>query len=316
MDTPALRVAICIATYRRPEGLLALLTSLSALQFGDAPPQVEIIIVDNAPEAPAVETLGPLGGLSRWPITYVIETVRGIVAARNRALDEIAAQVDYIAFLDDDEIVEPIWLAALLATIQRTGAAAVQGQLEPIYETSPTSWMDDLGIFRLGPYQEGEVKPSAAVGNVLIDAAFIREHALRFDMRFNLTGGEDEEFFKRLRRVGGLIVTSPRALVRETVPAARMTASWIAQRYFRKGNTLGRIALLHANGRAIRLSKGLAGIGIGAVVALVSWPFSASRAIKGLLEVCRGAGTLAAFVNFEFLEYRASAVDRDRRREL
>lgn len=312
MDRHAPRVAVCVATYRRPEGLRALLKSLDALLFNGTAPHVEIIVVDNSPDAPATERLGTLDALSRWPLTYVIEPVRGIVAARNRALETVPAEVDFIAFLDDDEVVDPGWLSALLATSNKFGATAVQGPVIPDYEAPPKVWMEDLGIYRLGPFEDGAPRSSAATNNVLIDASFIRAQGLRFDPRFNITGGEDEEFFGRLKLKGGSIVASAEATVHDVIPAVRMTFSWAARRAFRKGNTLGRIALLRAKGRTMRLAKGFAGIGVGAGSALLLWPLSPTRAIAGALEFFRGAGTVAAFLNVRFPEYSAAAVAHDR----
>ena len=60
LTTPSCRVAICVATYRRPHGLLALLQSLDALVFDGIAPEVRVIVADNdeAESARAATTPG------------------------------------------------------------------------------------------------------------------------------------------------------------------------------------------------------------------------------------------------------------------
>ena len=113
-------LTICIATYRRPQGLRALLDSLNAMSFDASLASLSIIVVENCPDAPAEASLGDVSKLSRWPLRYVTEHNRGIVAARNRALDEVGERADLIAFLDDDETVSEDWLNAMLTTLHET----------------------------------------------------------------------------------------------------------------------------------------------------------------------------------------------------
>ena len=47
-------VTVCACTYRRPEGLRALLDGLAAQRFGAiSPPRIEAVIVDNEGNAAA-----------------------------------------------------------------------------------------------------------------------------------------------------------------------------------------------------------------------------------------------------------------------
>ena len=74
-------IAICIATYKRPELLRELLIGLSRLIFFKEPaPQIQIIVVDNDPlrSAEPVCAAVPLP----WPIKYFLEERRGITHVR------------------------------------------------------------------------------------------------------------------------------------------------------------------------------------------------------------------------------------------
>ena len=111
-----MRVAICIITRRRPDGLARLLRSLEVISAPDGV-GVEVVVVEN--DAP---TEKPPPGTS-LRIHHAFEPEPGIPAARNRTLEIALADpgIDALAFLDDDETVESDWLAALLRTRSRTG---------------------------------------------------------------------------------------------------------------------------------------------------------------------------------------------------
>lgn len=308
----ALHVVPCIATYKRPEGLRALLQSLSRLNLAGLNARLTLVVVDNAPEEPATDKLGDLNLLSDWPVIYLKEPRRGIVAARNRSLTGVPPDADYIAFLDDDETVSESWLKEMLATIQQADTTAVQGPVEPKYAAPPSNWIDELGFFRVGPFEQNAELPAAATNNSMIDAGFVREHGLEFDMRFNTSGGEDEEFYRRVRKAGGTIRAAANAVVWDHVPQQRMTFRWITRRAFRTGNTLGRISIFNKTGRALRFAKGVGAIGWGCAVCLLLGLGSKNRLILGVREIFRGAGMLSAYSGFNFHEYSKSAVAIDR----
>ena len=68
------KVAVCIATYRRPVGLARLLRGLRMLDLGcDEPLSLEVIVVDNDVQASARTVCTQLSQDSPWPITYLRE---------------------------------------------------------------------------------------------------------------------------------------------------------------------------------------------------------------------------------------------------
>ncbi|MEM1382789.1 MAG: glycosyltransferase family 2 protein [Pseudomonadota bacterium] len=309
------KVVICIASYRRPVLLKALLKSLDTLVFTGPEPEIEIVVVDNDSGSPLEESQGPIQAWSRHKLTYVVERVRGVAAARNRALAVAPGDADFIAFIDDDEQATPHWLDALLQTQAATGAVAVQGPVLPSYESTPPDWIEDGRFFELGPYQDGqEMGNFAGTNNALVSKAAIDRLTLRFDMRFNLTGGEDQDFFDRLAsQSGGRIVASSEALVHDAVPEVRMNLGWILRRWYRMGNTLGTMALLRRKGRGLRFAKGFGWIGYGLARSAGALFVSRARIARGLAQAAFGVGMLSAYLRLEHQEYSAEAVAAERK---
>lgn len=110
-------ISIIIPTHNRPQMLKEAVESALAQTFQD----FEIIIVLNGATAEPVQTARRLGEDAR---THAVEMAYGtLAAARNCGL--AAAQGEWIAFLDDDDIWLPDKLELQLAAARRTGADLV-----------------------------------------------------------------------------------------------------------------------------------------------------------------------------------------------
>src|SRR5919107_3475810 len=114
------RVAVCACTYLRPRGLARLLEGLAALEVPDGV-AVEVVIVDNDAAGSGRSVVDAAREGFPFPLRYVVEPARGIVAARNAAVAEASADGPVpVAFLDDDEWPAPRWLAELLRVAEAT----------------------------------------------------------------------------------------------------------------------------------------------------------------------------------------------------
>ena len=71
-----------------------------------------------------------------WQLVYAVEPRRGIPFGRNTAV-RTAGDVDFVAFLDDDETADPAWLVELLRVQRTTGADVVTGTVLPVFEAGP-----------------------------------------------------------------------------------------------------------------------------------------------------------------------------------
>ncbi len=295
-------VAICIATYRRPDGLRRLLESLATLTFQAGPaPRISVVVVDNDAAATA---LHPPAGFP-FGIAHHIEPTRGLAAVRNACLDHAPADADAVAFVDDDEWVEPGWLDALLAMQRATGAEVIQGPVKPAYLLPPPPWLAGSHFHEVGPFADGASIGHGATGNVLISRQALATSGARFHASYNRSGGEDVDFFQQMLAAGCRIVAATGAIAHETIPAERMTLRWVLQRQFRTGHSLGCIARRQGSvgSVAVRLTKAGGRFVMGAGQALVGGLVSTRRAVEGLGNMAWGLGTFAAYTPLDLDHY-------------
>jgi GT2 family glycosyltransferase len=109
-------VCATICTRNRTDKLRRALNSLMAQRVAPA----EILIVDNAPQDDSTLMLIR----NEFPaVRYRREPILGLDFARNRALRETTR--DIVAYLDDDAVAEPDWVAATQAVFQEDSRIAV-----------------------------------------------------------------------------------------------------------------------------------------------------------------------------------------------
>lgn len=307
-----MRVAICVATFRRPEGLQHLLDGLARLK-APAATDIEVVVVDNSPEAAAQTQVAAAAAAATRPLHYLSQTRRGISHVRNMALDKASElDCDFAAFIDDDEVPAPDWIAALLAAQHRSGAAAVAGRVEPRLPPQAPGWLASGGFFATPAFEDGAELQDASTGNVLVDLRRLRALELQFDPRFALTGGEDTMLFRDLMDAGGRIVFAAQAVVYETVPPSRACLAWLLRRWYRTGNIE---AALYLRGRRkgawrrpVNVLRGLLRVGAGsalfAVNLLVLGLGRKERVVRPLYTLCRGCGILSSSFGRDYAEYR------------
>ena len=301
------RVAVCVATYRRPALLAQLLDGLSALTFTKVPvPDITVVIVDNDSARSAEPVC--LRNRLPWNVRYAVEPRRGIAQARNRALRE-AADLEFIAFIDDDEAPAPSWLDELLAAQAQFAADVVCGLVIPSYAPGVPAWIRAGRFFERPVPAAGSAPETFSTNNVLLRAAVLA-YVHGFDERFSFTGGEDTQFFLRVRAAGFSIVSSGAAVVRETVPLSRANLRWMLRRAYQCGNSwvLCESSLdPRLSTRALRFFKASARIGQGSLGVLLS-PLGGRVAFtRALRTVCLGAGMLTALFGQRFEPYRGAA---------
>ncbi|WP_182113188.1 MULTISPECIES: glycosyltransferase family 2 protein [unclassified Actinotalea] len=304
---PAGPVVVAVLTYRRPEVLTRLLPEL-ARQARLLGAGTRVLVVDNDPDAsarPAVERL------AIPEAEYVHEPRPGIAAGRNAAL-EAATGADVLVFIDDDETPDEDWLATMVAAHRRLRGAAVVGPVLRIHETEPAAWVRWARVFDRRRMATGTPMEAAGSGNLLLDLAHVRRHGLRFADALGLSGGSDHLFTKELRRAGGAIYWCDEAVVREHVPASRLTGRWTMRRGYRSGGTSVLVDLMLARTRREELSVRARALVAGAARVVVG----AARALLGVVTrnpehhgrgawtLARGAGILGGAVGHTVVEYR------------
>jgi glycosyltransferase involved in cell wall biosynthesis len=126
---PSLTVAVC--TRNRAHGLARLLDSLELQRYHG----MRVVVVDNAPTDDSTRAVVDRYR-SRLDVTYVIEGRPGLSWARNRAI--AVSDGEIIAFVDDDEVCDPWWVAEIArAFVEHPEAGAVSGVVLPAEIETP-----------------------------------------------------------------------------------------------------------------------------------------------------------------------------------
>ena len=219
--------SVVIATRDRADHLRVALTSLQHQAYGA---DFEVVVVDNAPTDDATRTV--VEGMHDDRIRVVTEHRPGTSRARNAGV--AAARHEWIAFTDDDVVVDPWWLLNLARGFARGGedAGCVSG-LVPTGElrTESQAWFDRrVGwskvllprVFRMTappsdipffPFQVGRYGTGAnfaTLRSVILDIGGF-DPFLGPGTRSK--GGEDLDFFYRVIARGRSLVYEPAAFV-------------------------------------------------------------------------------------------------------
>ncbi|HEY0301227.1 MAG TPA: glycosyltransferase [Rhizomicrobium sp.] len=300
-------VIVAIPTFRRPRGLARLLEALAGLQTDAA---VAVLVADNDAQGHEGADLCAAFRAKgyRWPLRSTVVAERGIAQARN-ALVGIAlaeARMDHLAMLDDDEWPEPHWLSALLAEQARTGAGVLQGSILFDFEEGPKAWassFDGLSDIRGA---SGPVEMLQGAGNLLMTRAALESLARPwFDSAFALTGGEDRDFFLRLKQAGVRFAWSDEGVAHTFIPATRSSLKWALARAYSIGNSDMRVFLKYgpsARARLAELGKIAAALLLSPVL-FVILAFDANRRADALRRMFRAAGKVAALFGRQYNEY-------------
>jgi succinoglycan biosynthesis protein ExoM len=305
---PSVRsVAICIATYRRPGMLAAMLRSLSTLRPPDGA-RVRVVVVDNDEAGSAREVVDDAIARLTVPIRYAVEPVRNIARARNRAV-RLALEdgADWVAFTDDDGTATPDWLAALLETQQRTGADAVFGPVRPFFPEGAPGWITRGRFFENPEPSQGQPLQTGSTDNALVSRALLGALDGPFDPAFGVSGGGDSHFFTYCHRTGARLAWAPDAVVLAEVPASRVSAGWILQRAFRIGNSAVFIERSYPRSvrrLAARAAASAARGARGAVLLLPAVARGRAAVVRALWDLCYAAGAWSALLGYRYLEYR------------
>src|SRR5690606_7992640 len=111
----ALAIAVCIPTFRRPEGLTKLLGALTRQRHAaERPYRLAVVVVDNDPAGTAAASVEPFSATGAFELVYVHEPQQGIPFARNCALRSVPAGTDLVCFFDVDELAVVVWLVVML----------------------------------------------------------------------------------------------------------------------------------------------------------------------------------------------------------
>lgn len=259
-------VTIALCTYNRARLLARALDAL--LREPEIGADSEVLVVDNrsTDDTPVVAA----AYAERYPFVRVVREERqGLSHARNRAYRSSGAA--YVAYLDDDAVVEPGWLAAFFEALARSDhAGALGGPIYPDFEEEPPWWFDAEYVTRRFGRREGPLGPlyvrqgfsggNMAIRRDLLDALG------GFDPGLGMAGervhfGEESDFFQRLHeRHGNVTYYAPAMAIRHLEPAHKQRPGYLARRMFASGQLFTE-ATARASGRGTAALLGTAKAG-------------------------------------------------------
>lgn len=301
-----MKISICIPTYNRPVGLSNLLTSLTEITFTRCErPELEVVVIDNYVIGNANDICKQFESIPFVPLIFRTENKRGISFARNKAIESVSVDTDFIAFLDDDEIPEPNWLDELLYTSAQCNADIVNGVIVPSFSTPLPDWIQKGGFFDRERFPTGQIIFEARTGNSLIKRNLFCKLG-GFDHRFALTGGEDTHFSMKAFRAGHKIVASDESIVYESIPASKMSPKWLLMRAYRIGNTFIRSNTYIYTSKSLHIFwaiRALSRIAHGILRAPFGVIFGKAYFVKSLQSIFNGAGMLSGISGYRYHEY-------------
>lgn len=234
------KISAVICTYKRADYLRVALQSLCEQTLPRD--RYEILVIDNAGESETKNVVDEFRG-AKVQLRYLVENQVGLSHARNKGLAE--ARGKHIAYLDDDARAAPQWLEALVATFEKTDAAAIGGRVWLDWDGEKPIWVSEeqLPVFTF--IDHGADARALGDAEYLVGAnmAFARE-ALKavggFDVRLGRQGslllsGEEAKVVGELRNRGAVIYYEPSALVWHSVHPSRKRPSWLLRRMFWDG---------------------------------------------------------------------------------
>jgi len=320
-DPAHISIAVCICTFRRPDGLLQLLSGLEVQRFSIAPaPAVVLIVVDNSPDGGAAQTCQSRRWT--WPLHYLHEPRPGISYARNAALSAVPPGTDFIAMVDDDEVPAPDWLDRLLDAQSRSGADVIAGPAIPAFPDGTPDWITAGGIFykptNMHELHDLHPDPAAATCNVMMRAGLLEGAGLRFDPALALSGGEDKMLFQHLKRRGYTFAWAADAKVIEQVPLERANFAYMWREAFRRGSVkfyvkcqLKSRSTLHSARIGLRIALYcLAGIARDVLRLLAAVPRGRRACIPHILNIADQLGSIAGVLQIPNRHYRPAEAAR------
>lgn len=264
MKTPC-RMTLVIPTYNRSASLLRALESVACQSLD--PALWCCLVVDNASTDDTEAVVARFA--AEHPtvrLRYVREEQQGVSYARNRALQE--ASTELICSIDDDERINPEFVEAYLRFFDTHPEAVVAGgRIIAEYEGSRPAWMSrwpeqlianpiDLGD-TAQPFPKGSLPGGGNMG-------FRRSTALRFGFATSLgrtgkslIGGEENDFFLRLREAGYPLWYLPEAVIWHIIPPEKQQIDYLERLAYHNGISQRRRATMYGGVGRLRCREGL-----------------------------------------------------------
>lgn len=250
MADAAVDLSIVICTFHRETLLARALASVIAQRRPDDF-RFDVIVVDNSDSGTAAPVIEAARLTAPFAIRALAAHPANISVARNAGV--AATSATWIAFVDDDQALEPDWLVHVARAVASTPHDVLFGAIDTEFEaperaTPATRKLFTRGIdapsgddlFALGPRKTRDIALSTA--NAMFRRATTFHELAPFDLAFGAGGGEDYDLLCRLERDGRCFGWLPGAKAREFVPASRCEPSYLLLRFYAGGQAFAAAA--------------------------------------------------------------------------
>ncbi|MCC6485894.1 MAG: glycosyltransferase family 2 protein [Candidatus Hydrogenedentes bacterium] len=285
-------ISIVVCTYNRADVLRVAVDSLCRLET-EGLFTYEIVVVDDASTDSTASVLAALAAGAPLPIRAIRGSGAGVAAARNAGIDEACGA--FVAFFDDDQIAEPSWLIEMWRTLNDSGAPCVGGARTLDLPADQLKALPRIIRLYLGEIPvESEIRPCGrgdlpCTGTVLMERRVFQAVG-RFDASLT-QGGEDTEFFARVRRAGLACWYTPRSVAMHLVPEYRLREPYLKWAAIRGGECFAHrdalewgVARLSA-GACIRVAHAV--LAHGAMLVFASISGAQQEALARKCQICR-----------------------------
>jgi len=293
-------ITVCICTFKRPQLLKRLLEELR-FQKTEGRFDYSIVVADNDAEESAKQVVTDFARNSSAEMIYCVEPTPNIALARNKVLSR--SRGDYLAFIDDDEFPSEDWLLVLLKTCKTHRVDGVLGPVKPHFEVEPPKWLIKAGFYDRATHDTGFVMSwhEARTGNVLIRRQILDGINQVFSPEFG-TGGEDQDFFRRMIEKGHVFIWCNEAPAYETVPPHRWKRRFLIKRALLRGKTTFR----HPRNRMRNIAKSAVAVPLYAIALPFLFILGHHHFMKYFVRLFDHVGRLLALVRLNPIKERCN----------
>jgi len=248
-----MRVSVVLCTYD-PALYDAFREAAHSVLSGTHTDRELVVVVDG--NADLAERVRADYGGREDVVIHANDTNRGLLESRNEGAELASGEV--VAFIDDDAVADPDWLAELVSTYERHDALAAGGKMVPEWVAGkprflPAEFYFLIGVTHRG-FAEGSEKPRQVRNTFGSNISVRREVFLElggFDPAIggrkgdtHLQGGETELGARLGREYGEGVWYNPDARVAHKVFPYRTDPLWLAKRAFWQGYSKRAMAVL------------------------------------------------------------------------
>lgn len=217
-------VTIIIPVYNVQDYIRECITSIQSQTYTN----LDILIINDGTKDESINIIHDLID-SDDRIRVINQLNQGLSAARNTGIDN--AKGDYIAMVDSDDKIKPLFIERLLETAQMTNADIVRGSFRDLDGNIPKGWIADFqtpvtsGADVLDKFLDNNT--SFVVWSSLYKTEFLINNKLRFIPRILL---EDGDFTSRAYLKAETVVTTDIAEYQYRIRPGSILTSNNAQR--------------------------------------------------------------------------------------